>query len=205
MTSQPTRILAVCTANISRSPAVERLLRSGLDETVQVDSAGVAALVGSPIDPPVAGFLRERGAEATSFAARQVDESMLADADLVLTLTRAHRAEVLELVPSLVRRTFSLLEFARILKSLDLSGVPSQLDAGSRLRVIVPLATVGRALAPRAELLGGDDVPDPYARGDVAYANALAMIAAATDTIVRLAVGRVRDRRPWQPNRAERC
>lgn len=192
MTSQPTRILAVCTANISRSPAVERLLRSGLDESVQVDSAGVAALIGSPIDPPVAAFLRERNAETTSFAARQVDEDMLADADLVLTLTRAHRAEVLELVPSMVRRTFSLLEFTRILKSLDLSGVPSHLDAGARLRAIVPLVTAGRALAPRAELPGGDDVPDPYGRGGAAYASSLAMIAAATDTILRLTVERDR-------------
>ncbi len=187
--SGPTRILAVCTANISRSPAVERLLRSRLDDTVQIESAGVDALVGSSIDPAVAGFLRQNDAETSAFSARQVDERMLADADLVLTLTRAHRAEVLEMVPSIVRRTFSLLEFTRILKSLDLSELPSDLDAGSRIRAILPLATAGRALAPRAALHADDDVPDPYGHGAAAYAHSLGLIADATEEIVRVARG----------------
>ena len=184
MTEEPVRILAVCTANISRSPAVERLLRARLGDTVRVDSAGVAALVGAPIDPPVAAFLREQGAETTGFAARQVDEAMLKASELVLTLTRAHRAEVLELVPSAVRRTFTLLEFARVLQSLDLRGLPFDVSAGDRLRAILPLATAGRALAPRAQA-GDDDVPDPYGRGAPAYVHSLALIAEATDVIVR--------------------
>lgn len=184
----PLRVLAVCTANISRSPAVERLLRAGLDETVQVDSAGVAALVGSPIDPPVAGFLGARNAGADEFAARQVNEQMLREADLVLTLTRVHRSQVLERVPAALRRTFTLLEFVRVLDSLDLSGLPSDLSPGARLRAILPMVTAGRALAPRAPA-GGDDVPDPYGRGAAAYDRSLALIADATEAIVRLARG----------------
>ena len=184
----PTRVLAVCTANISRSPAVERLLRASLDDTVRIDSAGVAALVGSPIDPPVASFLRSHHAESARFAARQVDERMLAEADVVLTLTRAHRAQVLELVPSAVRRTFTLLEFVRVMESLDLSGLPSDVDAGARLRAILPLVTAGRALAPRATV-GADDVPDPFGHGPAAYATTLSMIYEATGTIVQFARG----------------
>ncbi|MCC6498517.1 MAG: low molecular weight phosphatase family protein [Propionibacteriaceae bacterium] len=182
------RVLAVCTANISRSPAVERLLRAGLDETVQVDSAGVAALVGSPIDPPVAGFLDARNAATHDFAARQVDDQMLREADLVLTLTRAHRSQMLERVPAGLRRTFTLLEFVRVANSLDLSGPPSHLSQGARLRAILPMVTAGRALAPRAPA-DGDDVPDPYGRGAAAYDRSLALIAEATAAIVRLARG----------------
>jgi protein-tyrosine phosphatase len=176
----PVRILAVCTANISRSPAVERLLRLRLGGAARVDSAGVAALVGAPIDAPVAQFLQEYGAETSGFAARQVDEAMVMGSDLVLTLTRAHRAEVLELVPSAVRRTFTLLEFARVLESLDLSG----LSAGDGLRALLPLATAGRVLAPRTQV-GDDDVPDPFGHGAAAYVRSLALIAEATDVIVR--------------------
>ena len=33
-------MVVVCTANVSRSPAAERLLRYGLDESVEVTSAG---------------------------------------------------------------------------------------------------------------------------------------------------------------------
>jgi protein-tyrosine phosphatase len=183
----PAHILAVCTANISRSPAVERLLRASLDDSVQIDSAGVAALAGSPIDPPVADFLQAHHAEPFGFAARQVDARMVTSADLVLTLTRAHRAQVLELVPSAVRRTFTLLEFVRVLEWLDFSGLPSGLDTGTRLRAILPLATAGRSLAQREPV--GDDVPDPYGRGPAAYARSLAMICKATDAIVRLSSG----------------
>jgi protein-tyrosine phosphatase len=183
----PVRILAVCTGNISRSPAVERLLRASLDETVQIDSAGVAAAVGSAIDPPVAVFLMEHAAGQAGFAARQVEEAMLTTSDLVLTMTTDHRAQVLELAPSAVRRTFTLLEFARVLRSLDLTRLPADLSAGDRLRALLPLATAGRALAPRAP--GGDDVPDPYGRGPVAYDLSLALIVEATDTIVQLARG----------------
>jgi protein-tyrosine phosphatase len=183
-----TRILAVCTANISRSPAVERLLRAGLDRTVQVDSAGVAALDGSAIDPPVAALLRARQADSGRFSARQVDERMLTSADLILTLTREHRAQVLELVPSVVRRTFTLREFVRVLMSLDASGLPPGLDAGARLTAILPLVVAGRALA-RPESTGDDDVPDPYGRGTAAYAHSLALITRATDVIVRFARG----------------
>ena len=87
MIDGPVRILAVCTGNISRSPAVERLLRASLDETAQIDSAGVAAVVGSAIDPPVAVFLMEHAAGQAGFAARQVEEAMVTTADLVLTMT----------------------------------------------------------------------------------------------------------------------
>jgi protein-tyrosine phosphatase len=188
----PVTVLAVCTANISRSPAVERLLRSGFAAagvaSVQVGSAGVAALVGEPIDPPVAGFLLANGAEISGFASRQVTEPMVRSSELVLALTRAHRSQVLELVPSAVRRSFTLLEFARILESLDLSGLPAGLGADERLRAILPLATAGRSLAPRATS-GGDDVLDPFGRGDATYERSLALIRQATDTIVRIVAG----------------
>jgi len=185
----PPRILAVCTGNISRSPAVERLLRARLDDSIQIDSAGVGAVVGAPIDPPVADFLQAFDADVSGFAARQIDDSMVAAADLVLTLTRAHRAQVLEWVPAAVRRTFTLLEFTRVLESLDLSGLPADTDAGARLRAILPVVIAGRALAPRPALAAGDDVPDPYGRDAAAYARSLAMIEAATATMARLIGG----------------
>lgn len=185
----PVRVLVVCTANISRSPAVERLLRHGLDDSVQVGSAGVAALVGEPIDPPVARFLTERGADSTGFAARQVTLAHLNEADIVLTLTREHRAHVLSIAPSAVRRSFTLLEFSRVLGSAELTGLEPAAHPGERLRQLVPLATAQRALAPRPAAAGDDDVPDPFGRGPAAYAHALGLISRATDHLLLLAAG----------------
>ncbi len=178
----PVRVLAVCTANISRSPAVERLLRLRLGDAVHAGSAGVMALVGEPIDAPVAAWLGVRGADVSGFAARQLDAAMVRDADLVLALTRAHRRRVLDLAPAAVRRTFTLREFARVLASLDLAGPPEHLPVRDRLRAVIPLATAGRALAPRPDE-GGDDVPDPYGRGTAAYAHSLGLIEQAVGVI----------------------
>ncbi len=187
----PPRVLAVCTANISRSPAVERLLRHRLGADVEVGSAGVMALVGEPIDPPVAAFLTARGVSPDGFAARQVTPSLLRDADLVLTLTREHRASVLSLLPAGVRRTFTLLEFSRLVGSLDLTGAagPTEPDGpGDRLRRLVPLAAAQRPFAPRVAG-ADDDVPDPFGRGREAYARSLALIEGATARLLAVLAG----------------
>lgn len=184
--SAPVRVLAVCTANISRSPAVERLLRLYLGDAVHATSAGVMALVGEPVDPPVAAWLGARGADYSGFAARQVEEAMLRDAELVLALTRSHRSRVLELTPSAVRRTFTLREFVRVAASLDLNGFAGELPASARLRALIPALAAGRALAP-APAEGEDDVPDPYGRGGAAYARSLGLVLDATRAIADLA------------------
>mgnify|MGYP002738687724 CR=1 FL=1 len=53
-TISPYRILTVCTGNVCRSPAAERLLEHTLNPSVTVRSAGTRALVGEPIHPPMA-------------------------------------------------------------------------------------------------------------------------------------------------------
>jgi protein-tyrosine phosphatase len=80
-------ILAVCTGNVCRSPAVEHLLANKLGPTVSVSSAGTHALVGHPISEPVAALLRDSGVESDSFEARHLSERMLKEADLILSMT----------------------------------------------------------------------------------------------------------------------
>ena len=65
-------ILAVCTGNVCRSPAVERLLSSKLGPTVNVSSAGTHALAGHPISAPMAALLRESDIEPDPFQARSL-------------------------------------------------------------------------------------------------------------------------------------
>ena len=95
-----TRCLFVCTGNICRSPAAERLLRRDLDRTVggiaglsgvHVSSAGTGALVGEPITPPMAQLVAGAGGDVERFSARQLTASIVRGADLVITMTSAHR------------------------------------------------------------------------------------------------------------------
>jgi protein-tyrosine phosphatase len=87
MSHEPFSILAVCTGNVCRSPAVERLLATKLGPTVTVRSAGTHALVGHPISDPMAALLTDSGIEPDSFEARRLSENMLKEANLVLTMT----------------------------------------------------------------------------------------------------------------------
>ena len=119
----PVRILTVCTGNICRSPVAERLLQAGLDQVLpgafEVRSAGTRAMVGDPIQPLSADIVRMYGGTENSFAARQLTPKILRDTDIVLTMTSKHRGEVLQLDASLLKRTFTIREFARMLEALE--------------------------------------------------------------------------------------
>ncbi|WP_308121887.1 arsenate reductase/protein-tyrosine-phosphatase family protein [Actinotalea ferrariae] len=177
-------ILTVCTGNICRSPAVERLLAAGLGPTVTVASAGTRAVVGHPVSAPMVPLMTRAGAGADGFAARQLTEQLARDAELVLALTRDHRSTIVQLAPASVRRTFTLLELARLAAAVDPGAIPAGTPA-ERLAAIVPLAAAQRGRVPG----GDDDVVDPYGRGDALYAEAFGLIEPAVATIVRLAQG----------------
>ncbi|WP_255632890.1 low molecular weight phosphatase family protein [Actinotalea sp. Marseille-Q4924] len=178
----------MCTGNICRSPAVERLLAAGLgpDSGVRVESAGVGAVVGAPVAPLMATRLDAAGVVHDGFAARQVTEQMVRDADLVLPLTRRHRSALVELAPSAVRRTFTLRELARLATAVG----PHALPPGSpteRLAALVPLAAAQRGLhRARPE---DDDVVDPWGYDESAYARSFDQMAPAVEAIVAVVRG----------------
>jgi protein-tyrosine phosphatase len=181
MSQEPFSILAVCTGNICRSPAVERLLASQLGPSVSVRSAGTHALVGHPISEPMAALIRQAGVEPEPFAARGLSEQMLKDANLILTMTRAQRGLVVELWPAAVRRTFTLREFARLLSWVD----PSVLPAGTpadRLRAAIPLAVAERGRERKSA--DEDDVTDPFRLSNAVYADSFAQLHSAIGRVV---------------------
>lgn len=176
-------VLVVCTANICRSPVGERLLASRLGGTgVTVGSAGTLALVGRPVDPPMAGLLADAGVPAEPFTARQVRPDLLRDASLVLTMTREHRAAVVAAAPAVVRRTFLLTEAAGIAEALADAGWPAEVVAGPAARLAALASLAGPHRVPGG---CGVDVPDPYRRPAEDYVSCFALIEDAVDRLVR--------------------
>ena len=176
-------VLAVCTGNVCRSPAVERLLASKLGATVQVASAGTHALVGHPISEPMAALLRKSGVETNGFQAQCLSQQMLRQSNLILPMTRAQRALVVELWPAAVRRTFTLREFARLLSWVD----PLKLPIGTpaeRLRAATPLAAAQRGRERTSP--DQDDVVDPFRLSNAVYVDSFTQIRSAVDDIGRL-------------------
>ncbi|MCV7047108.1 low molecular weight phosphatase family protein [Mycobacterium frederiksbergense] len=115
-------VLFVCTGNICRSPTAERIAiaycaQAGIDD-VAASSAGTHAVIGHPIHSDAGRVLVGLGGDASNFAARQLTSKMAASADLILTMTRAHRDSVLEVAPRQMKRTFSLTEASRLVLAL---------------------------------------------------------------------------------------
>jgi protein-tyrosine phosphatase len=145
------RILAVCTANICRSPMMEILLSRRLDPNLyEVSSAGVQGWSAAPVDSMVVLELERLGASADGFASRPLTAHMVEDADLVLTATRDHRAYVLDRYPGALRRTFTLREFAQLVENMVGMTSPEHL--------------VELAYQHRSEAGSDIDLPDPFRR-----------------------------------------
>lgn len=150
---------------------VERLLQSGLDDaspgSFAVRSAGTGALVDRGMTPQIAGLVRVLGGSDANFVSRQLTPDVLRDQNLVLALTRDHRSKILERAPTMLRRTFTLREFARMVDFIASSSpykIDNSFDAYDKWEQLIPLAS-----AVRHEVMASpieDDVVDPYRRSD---------------------------------------
>jgi protein-tyrosine phosphatase len=142
-------VLFVCTGNICRSPTAERLAAAFGAQLALPDfttsSAGIQAVVGHPIHRDAALVLEGLGGDSSNFAARQLTPKIASGADLVLTMTRSHRDSVLERVPRLLHRSFTLSEAARLVTEggaatvSDLPGLRAQITANDAMDVPDPI------------------------------------------------------------------
>lgn len=194
MSSTPARILTVCTGNICRSPFLERALQAELDQSwgtgaVEVSSGGTGALSGHAMEDQARAHLESKGYAADGFLARDLTQSMIADADLVLTATRAHRGKVAMLHPKALRYVFAFREFAGLVSGLDESAVRIPSDsAREHIARVVALAAGQRGM--RAPLSDAEaDIVDPYRRPAQVFEDMTDQIMGALPAVAR-ALGR---------------
>lgn len=186
-------ILTVCTGNICRSPLAEQVLRAGLSglPRVSVSSAGVYALVGSPMTPEAAALSVEVGGLGSEHhVARDLTPALVDAAGLVFAMSREHRRSIVDLRPRATRTTFTLREFARLADGItdgelaDVAALP--LDAiGDRLTELVHAVAARRGLVERPDDAADDDIVDPYRRGDAVYRQSAAQLVPAAEIAVR--------------------
>lgn len=87
----------------------EALLDTRLEESgVQIESAGVGALVGQPAEPLGINLMAERGLDICEHRARQVNRSMVVAADLLLAMDQGQINWLLEQYPFIRGRVFRL-------------------------------------------------------------------------------------------------
>lgn len=104
------RVVFVCTGNTCRSPLAAALLRQQAPQ-VEVLSAGVMAIPGSPAAAEALALAAELGSDLSAHRAQQLSAEHV-QGSLLLTLTGAHRDAVLKRFPEARPRLFSLGEYA---------------------------------------------------------------------------------------------
>lgn len=104
------RVLFVCTGNTCRSPMAAAILKNQNIPEVEVKSAGIYAVNGGEASEQTKQVLAENKIEhhhqSTALTGNEVGW-----ATLILTMTAAHKAAILERFPEAAEKTFTLKEY----------------------------------------------------------------------------------------------
>jgi protein-tyrosine phosphatase len=103
--ADPFRVALVCLGNICRSPIAHvvlehRLAEAGLDDRIEVTSAGTGGWhTGEPMDRRAAAVLTDAGYDPSRHVARRFTIDWFADHNLILAMDASNHADIVEVSP----------------------------------------------------------------------------------------------------------
>lgn len=170
-------ILTVCTGNICRSPLAKQLLELELPEAdiICVDSAGVQAMVDSPMPEQSLEIARKQGVKTPEeHRAKQITQELINQSDLILALDRGHRKSIVQLSPRATRKVFTVVDLARLIEATTDADLQEELNlAGDsvieRLHATVEAARLSRSELNPLDNPADEDIVDPYGKSQSVY------------------------------------
>ena len=100
-------ILVVCVGNICRSPIAEALLKEQYPQK-SIDSAGLSAVVGNPVDPSSQAVMDPYKIDMSNHVAKQIDEKLVMTADIIFTMSDGQTKWIEERWPHCRGKTFKI-------------------------------------------------------------------------------------------------
>ena len=160
------RVVFVCTGNTCRSPMAAALFRDRVERHPKlreleftVESAGLSATSGAPISPGAERALAKVGLSAAGHGSQPFTERFK-EFDLILTMTEAHKAQVLLNYPEAARNVYTLKEYAGLDGGPDIQDPFGQDDAAYEACLEEIARAVQKAVERLSEELGGEAEED---------------------------------------------
>ena len=111
-------IYFICTGNTCRSPMAEAILKNKSLPNVNVKSAGIYALEGGEMSENAKAVLMQENIHH-QHVSRQINKQDIEWADLILTMTSAHKEMVLRTYAEAKNKTYTLKEYVTPYSSQD--------------------------------------------------------------------------------------
>jgi len=105
------RVLFVCTGNTCRSPMAEAILKHKNLKNLEIKSAGVYAMDGSPASNNALEVLSENGMDF-NHSSSLLNKELIDWATYIFTMTSAHKNIIVSQFPTSKGKTYTLKEFA---------------------------------------------------------------------------------------------
>jgi protein-tyrosine phosphatase len=175
-------LLFVCTGNLCRSPMAATLARNllaGRAEAVNVISAGLLR-AGEPATDEAVKVMGRRGLDLRTHRSRRVDDALVPAPDLIVGMARQHARAVVDVVPELFPRTFTLKHFVAC------AGNEGPRRAGEALDTYLARVGTDRGFGALAGVSSADDVADPIGCNLRTYERCAAEIEVAVTALVDL-------------------
>lgn len=100
-------VLLVCTGNICRSPYAEAVFKKRLDD-IEVNSAGIAALVDHDADSTATSVAFARGIDLSTHRGKQITRALVGQSDLILVMDDDHLQRLHKRYPESRGKSFKL-------------------------------------------------------------------------------------------------